>query len=169
MTRSMLTALGMLAAGMLAACDRTELSGPPELRVGRDECVACGMLISEDRCSSAMLIVAEGRREHIMFDDIGCMLDYEHEHGGRTPILERFYRDHAARDWTWGDGVTFLFAHPDRLHTPMGSGIVAFGDEASARKAQEEFGGDILDYTRLMAARRAWMEARYGRRSDDTR
>ena len=43
---------GLAAASLLAGCDRAPLSGPPELRLGRDECVECGMIINDDRCSS---------------------------------------------------------------------------------------------------------------------
>lgn len=152
-----------LGAALLASCGREPLSGPPELRLGRDECVECGMIINEDRCSSALLIEVEGRREHIAFDDIGCMLDYEFENKDTLIVVQGFVHDHATQAWASTDAAAFLFADRERIPTPMGSGIVAFADRSGAETAQAEFGGKIMDYAQLAPARRAWMEALYGK------
>jgi hypothetical protein len=45
-----------IALASIAACRTGELTGPPDLRLGRDECAGCGMIISDGRCASAMLI-----------------------------------------------------------------------------------------------------------------
>jgi len=161
MNRS-LTAL-LLALPVAAGCARDELAGPPDLRPGRDECVACGMLISEDRCSSALLVERNGRREHAVFDDLGCMLDYERENDGGFTVIERFARDYDARAWVPAAHATFLFADADAIQTPMASGIVAFADPAVAEQARARIGGRLMDYAALGEARRAWREARYGR------
>src|SRR5690606_39706872 len=85
--------------GATAACQRAELTGPPELRLGRDQCVECGMIINEDRFSLAALIDnTYGQREHILFDDVDCMLDYQHEHTD-IPLIERFAPDAGTRSW----------------------------------------------------------------------
>ena len=144
-------------------CDRAELNGPPDLRVGRDECGECGMIINEDRCSCAFLIEREGVREHVMFDDIGCMLDFEHQSNEGVRIIDGFVRDHASRAWVPVDTAAFLMADREILKTPMGSGIVAFGTRADAQSLRETVGGEILDYQQLRPARRAWMEARFGK------
>lgn len=164
MTRLILsTALASATALILTACGGEDLAGPPQLRLGRDECVECGMLISEDRCSSAMLIQQGGRREHVMFDDIGCMLDWERRGGQDAAVIDRFVHDHASRAWTSAASASFLMADRERLPTPMGTGIVAFDSPSAAAHAQAQFGGDLLDYAALAAARRAQMEARFGK------
>lgn len=145
-------------------CRRTEIDGPPQLRVGRDECAECGMLISEDRCACAFLIEHHGAREYAMFDDIGCMLDYEHDGRDGVRILRGYVRDHDSRLWTPSDEAVFLFADRDRLLTPMGSGIVAFGSADAAGPTREAVGGELMDWSTLVPARRAWMEERYGKR-----
>lgn len=154
---------GALGATFLIGCGREPLSGPPELRLGRDECAECGMIINEDRCSSALLIERDGFREHIAFDDIGCMLDYEFENRGVLVVVQGFVHDHSTQAWVSTDAASFLFAERERIPTPMGSGIIAFTDKAGAERAEQEFGGRILDYTQLAPARRAWMEALYGK------
>lgn len=156
--RSMM--LSMSVAAMLSACDRREVTGPPTVRLGLDQCAACGMIINEDRCSSALLIEREGRCEHAMFDDLGCMLDYEHENGGTMRVRDRYAHDHATKAWVAADSAVYLYSQPHTVATPMGSGIIAFADQASADKAKAEFGGDILDYARLVPARRASVDAR---------
>lgn len=154
-----------LAASLLTACDRGDLAGPPTLRVGRDECAECGMLISEDRCASALLIARDGIREHIAFDDIGCMLDYQSHTPADVQIVDAFVLDYESRAWIPAANAHFVYADRERLHTPMASGIVALGSEPAARATQEAFGGEILTYQAVAPARRAWMEARFGKPS----
>lgn len=165
MNRRAFLALGVMgsAALMVPCCRRAPLTGPPQLRLGRDECIECGMIINEDRCSSAFLIEREGLREYVMFDDIGCMLDYQHEQGADIRIVEGFVHDHGSRAWVSRDAAAFLFADRIKIPTPMGSGIVAFAGHAEAERAQAELGGQIMDYKSLIPARRAWMEKLYGK------
>lgn len=168
--------IALLALAGLSAinvgCSREVLSGPPELRLGRDECGECGMLINEDRCSSAMLIEREAplagrtRREYVMFDDIGCMLDYEHHRRSEFTVIDAFVHDHPTRQWLRAGDAYFLFADRERLPTPMGTGIVAFADRNVAEMKQREVGGDIMNYAALEPARREWMWSQYGRPDD---
>lgn len=152
----------------LTGCADEPITGPPQLRLGRVECAECGMIVSEDRFSAAFLIDRRGRREHIAFDDIGCMLDHEREHDAADGlvILGRFVHDHDTRAWAEAGEASFLLAEPDRLPTPMGSGIAAFGSRESAEAAHATVGGVVMDYDELVVAREEWMRARYGPRSD---
>lgn len=152
-----------LVALLLAACERAPLSGPPDVQLGRHECKACGMLVSEDRCSSALLVESHGRRDYFFYDDLGCMLDQEREGIDDAIVIEAFARDYGARTWVSAKDATFLFADVAKLQTPMGSGIVAYSTRADAEKAKVRFDGRTMGYAELADARRAWMEARYGR------
>lgn len=145
----------MIAATLIiAGCDRAELTGPPELRLGRYQCIECGMLISEDRCSSAMVIEIDGVREHVLFDDIGCMLDYDDSDDRGSVVIERYVHDYGTRAWVVADAAWFVTAAPERLATPMGSGFVAFADAAAAERARGDCQGVVLHY-RDLATRRA--------------
>lgn len=159
-----IAAVGCLAA--LAACQNAPLQGPPELKLGRSECRECGMLISEDRCSSGLLVEIEGRREHLLFDDIGCMLDSLHN-DGQARVLDAYVHDHATRAWVNASIAHFVLSDPARVPTPMGSGIVAFANQQDAELAQQDIGGKLHSYTTLGPARRAWMRERYGPEGDE--
>ena len=45
--------LSVICAITLVGCGGDDLSGPPTLRLGSDECAECGMIIGEERCSSS--------------------------------------------------------------------------------------------------------------------
>lgn len=162
-TLRILGVLGVLGVLLLAACDTAPLSGPPDMPLGRHECKACGMLVSEDRCSSALLVESNGRREYFFYDDLGCMLDQEREGIDGADVVEGFARDYTTRSWLSVNSGSFLFADPDRVHTPMGSGIVAFLTPADAEEARTRLGGRTMSYAALREARRVWMEDRFGR------
>lgn len=154
--------LASISVLALVACSSDPLSGPPQIKLGRSECAACGMIISEDRCSSALLVEHEGVREYRLYDDIGCMLDDERDAGSR-PTLERYVHDYERRVWIDASRATFLFTQRDAIVTPMGSGIVAFADRADAERANQAHAGDVHDYASLAAARRDWMEKHHGK------
>jgi copper chaperone NosL len=156
------TRLLLCALAALAGCARPPLSGPPDTRLGRDECAECGMLVNEDRFSGAMLVDREGERLHVHFDDMGCMLEYQNDKGKSLTCLDAFARDHSTRQWVTADRAVYLFADDKALRTPMGSGIAAFAARDAAEKARAEFGGKILTLEELRTARREWMEARFG-------
>ena len=162
-SRTLIAAAALSVLLAMPGCSRTDLSGPPDLRVGRDECAECGMIVSEDRCSSAMLVEISGRREHIMFDDIGCMLDYERTRAGQFTAVDAFVHDHATRAWVRAREASFLLADRERLPTPMGSGLVAFATREAALEMRKEVGGDVIDHAALPAARADWLRARYPR------
>jgi nitrous oxide reductase accessory protein NosL len=168
MTRAtaILSGLGLVLAG----CGEGEVAGPPDLRLGFDECAECGMIISEDRFSAGAIVLREGRREHALFDDIGCLLDFQSHRAGDSPVVAAFVHDHDTRAWLDAPAAVFLYADRETLPTPMGSGIAAFASRESAERRRDEVrGGNILPFDAMPQARRAWMEARFGpRRPADT-
>jgi len=162
-----LAPVGLLAViAALAGCARQPLTGPPELRVGRDECAECGMLVAEDRYSSASLVEREGERLYVFFDDIGCMVDFEYEQGEGTRVLERYVHDHESRAWVPGLEAAYVFADRESLRTPMGSGIAALARRDAAEALAAAHAGAVHDFKSLSVARREWMWARYGKPPD---
>lgn len=146
----------------LPACSGTPLSGPPSLRLGRDECKECGMLVNEDRCSAGLLAELSGRREHMLFDDIGCMLDAERDGLDGYNAIDRYVHDHSTREWVTAAAATFLLVESHGFTTPMGSGIIAFAKGEDAEAARQQFGGVLMDYSALVERRKLWMRDRYG-------
>lgn len=144
-----------------AGCAREPLSGPPDQQVGRDSCAECGMLIAEDRCAAAALVERRGRREHVHFDDIGCMLDALRDAEALGTVVELYVHDYESRDWALAENAAYLSASSSSaLRTPMGSGIVAFRDEADANEAAARLGGAVTDFAGVSAGREAWRASR---------
>ena len=145
---------------VLGGCGREEPSGPPAIRMGRDECVKCGMSIVEDRFSCAILVLDNGHLDYQLFDDIGDMFDHERA-SPELVIKKRFVHDCNTRAWHEAERCTFTYA--ESVHTPMASGLAAFGDEASARAQAEKAGGRVLTFEQAAAFRVAWRVERYGK------
>lgn len=163
--RRVLAALAPLVplAALLAGCGERPLEGPPEIRLGRDACDHCGMMIAEDRCSAASIVVRDGERTALRFDDIGCLLDWERGDAGENEpreVVARFVHDHETRAWIEAPNATFLMS--EAFHTPMGSWIVAFTDGPAAAAARQRDGGTVFSWPELADARVRWL-ARQGR------
>lgn len=139
------------ASSMLFAsgCGRDEVTGPPELKLGRNLCAECGMMINEDRCSGAAVIAVDGVREHVTFDDIGCMLEYSNDLESNIQVIERYVHDHTTRAWVGWSEAWFVRGESDKIPTPMGSGIVAFANRDSAEQAREVWGGEVVSSAEL--------------------
>jgi nitrous oxide reductase accessory protein NosL len=162
-------ALIALACACLAACAERPLEGPPTIRVGHDICVECGMMIAEDRCSAASLVEGPHGREYRLFDDIGCLLDWEWnrstagehtEASGRDPevVIARFVHDYGDR--TWADALQAGYVDGATVVTPMASGLLGFRGSSVAEQARATFGGRVLSWADLREARRAWIDRR---------
>jgi len=144
---------GFTIAGA-AGCDQTPTDGPPVLRLGRDLCAECGMSVMEDRCSAATLVDRDDGRGHLIFDDIGCMLD--HESGGATPPpIARFVRVHATGEWIAAERATYLMS--EGIRTPMDSWLIACATVEAAEESRRQHGGVVLPWSELESARRQWL------------
>ncbi|MEX2217562.1 MAG: nitrous oxide reductase accessory protein NosL [Phycisphaerales bacterium] len=141
-----------------ASCGREPLSGPPDLRLAREECAECGMLIMEDRFSAAALVEHDGHRSYAFYDDIGCLLDHEHAEGAR--VVQRLVHDAPSHRWIDAHTAAYLAANPEKLPTPMGTGIAAYDDREGAERAKAEHGGQMLDWAGIQAARLEHRRAR---------
>jgi copper chaperone NosL len=155
---AVLALLGAGAAG-LAGCSGATPEGPPEIRLGRDQCTECGMIINEDRCSCASRVDLGQGAEMALFDDIGCMLEHERLKP-ESKVLTRYVHDHTTRQWLEADKATFLLA--ESVRTPMGSGIVAYASKDAAEAAKKEHPGEVYDFAALAAARKKAMEEQFG-------
>ncbi len=149
----------MLSAAMLLpmACGDAGPNGPPTIRLGRDECIECGMMINEDRCSAASIIEGEEGQEYRLFDDIGCLLDWERDHAEEA-VKARFVHDYGTR--VWCDARVAGFLDGAEVRTPMASGLLGFADAAVAESARANHGGQVLSWDALQAARLAWLARR---------
>jgi copper chaperone NosL len=130
---------------LLAACGgRPGALEPPEIYYGQDVCAHCGMIISDPRFAS-VIVSPEG--ESRKYDDLGCMLDdYSHDQAEMAAIYVHDYNTSA-----WLDGKAAFYVRANDLHTPMASGLVAFGDRAAAEALAEAHGAETLTFEQAAA------------------
>lgn len=151
--------IGLLLACFVPGCRKDEVSGPPTLHLGRDECAHCGMIVSEERFSSALLLSEGDYSNHLVFDDIGCMLDYQAEHTN-LKVVGGFVHDYDSRQWLSAGHASYVLASPGSVATPMGSGIASFKTPESAATQARVWNAPVMEYSGLPSARQAWKEAR---------
>jgi len=121
----------MLLAVLLAGC-AAAAAGPPQVHWGVDECSHCHMILSEPRYAA---VARNATGEEARFDDLGCLRDWWPAHSSeRWDVWV-----HDARGEQWLPSASAWFADTD-THTPMGSGILAFLDEAAAESAAAKAG-----------------------------
>ncbi len=152
------SAIALVAA--VGGCGDTQSSGPPPIRLGRDECAECGMIISEDRYSASLVVDDRGLRKPLLFDDIGDLLDYERTHP-ELRTLARYVHDQTSRAWI--DAASASYVHADSIHTPMGSGLAACVTRAEAEQLAKPIDGRVMTFDEVRAFRQTWMEQRYGK------
>lgn len=140
----------------LAGCGGPEPSGPPELRLGRDECGACKMSIVDQRCAAGALVDGEDGVRHVVFDDIRCMLLFQRAHD-EIRFLGRWVQDYRRKEWIEASHARFLTG--TNVRTAMGSGIIAVGPGSDEAADVREFGGKPVDWDGLQSWRMSDGEA----------
>lgn len=144
--------LGILAAALviltLAACapGQPEMA-PPDIVYGETPCVECSMIISDVRFAAGYAReIAAGRYESKAFDDIGDMLIHAEKHA-EDKITAWYVHDYETEDWL--DAQQAHFVVSPKLPTPMGYGILAFAERASAERVAAEAEGELLTWEEL--------------------
>jgi len=144
--------LAWLALAVATGCSPQPADGPPRVRYGSDECVHCGMILTEERYAAAMRVTdADGAVRDLLFDDIGDMIAYERAHP-ELRVTRRYVHDYQSLQWLDASQAQYLVSQ--QFHTPMGSGIVAFGEQSAARAvaAEKGAGDQVLSFAALTAA-----------------
>jgi nitrous oxide reductase accessory protein NosL len=107
-----------------------------------------------------MLVLEQGHLETLLFDDIGDMLDHERA-SPELVVKKRYVHDAGTRSWCEAENCTFVYA--ESVHTPMASGLAAYGNEVSAKAQAEKENGRLLAFDQLGAFRAQWRKDRHGR------
>jgi copper chaperone NosL len=102
------------------------------------------MIISDERFAAGY-ITSDGQ-QHI-FDDIGDMFQAHLAKGDE--VIAFFVHNYENKTWVRAEKATFV--HGQKVHTPMGSGIVAFESREQAQAFASEVGGQLMDFTEVSA------------------
>jgi copper chaperone NosL len=147
MTRAMLHAslglMGLACAMGLSGCSREAQGGPPAIRYGDSVCAECGMILSDERFSTA-LQAGGGRGDGaLIFDDTGCQIRYEKKHPD-LEIIERWTHDYTTGEWI--STADAWFVRSEEIRSPMGSNIAAFDSESRAKVVAEPIGVGVVGF-----------------------
>lgn len=143
MKRCLLFTLPLLVVG----CNRTNPDAPPTVYYGESVCAECGMIVSDERFASAIIIRDDhGRLETLVFDDVGDQVIYEKARP-ELHIVRRWVHDYASPAWIPAESAHYVKAAT--IHTPMASGIVAFADRAAAEAMATEHNAPVRAFSDL--------------------
>jgi copper chaperone NosL len=100
---------------------------PANVALGEDTCADCRMIVGDDRFGAQL----QDRTGNLaVFDDAGCLRAYvAHRPFEIAGVFARSYR---SRGWVAGDRAWVVESR--ELPSPMGHGVAAFEDEATARE-----------------------------------
>ncbi len=136
-----LCALAAVPATAVLLSPRAKATGPEPIRYDRDTCAHCRMHFA------ARGFAAERRDDRgtlHKYDDIGCML-VAASHGASG---EAWVEDNAGNGFVPLLSATLVTARD--LGTPMGYGVVAFRDRASAEEFARSHGGRLIALEELL-------------------
>ncbi|MGQ0604743.1 MAG: nitrous oxide reductase accessory protein NosL [Anaerolineales bacterium] len=118
-----------IAAAVIAACAPSNAEPtPPEIVYGQQVCDTCGMIISEPKFASA-LVLEDGSA--LKFDDLGDMFVHHMDHPN-LKVCAWFVHDYGAEKWIRGETAFYVAA--DQIKAPMDGGLAAFADRESAEQ-----------------------------------
>lgn len=145
-SRRNLLVAGMSLPFMLVACGEKNASGnePPSIKLGRDACKRCGMIISEERFASG-IVDKDGKA--LVFDDAGEMVATVQNEG----LNDRRVWVHGSPSLEWMDARDAWYAVTMDVPTPMGSGVFPFDTEADASEFASEHAGTVYSWGDLLA------------------
>lgn len=113
-------------------------------------CDNCGMFWEKSPTAVEMTIEVEGEEHTHLFECVGCMHDYIHENYGEampTSIMILDYNTVGTDEPVMLDAFKahYLFG-TERIKGSMPPFVAAFATEEAAEEAQEELGGELVDF-----------------------
>lgn len=143
-TRRWFLAAGLSLPVMLVSCggEKASSADPPAIRLGRDTCRRCRMIISDARFAAG---IVDANGNALVFDDAGEMIATAQEEG----IDGRRLWVHGYPSLEWRDARESWYVVTMNEPTPMGSGVFPFDSEEAARAFIEETGGSSYSWDEL--------------------
>ena len=135
----------MATVVVLANCQRLKQTVQPVAIEPNDMCSYCKMSISEKRYAAEFI---DSENQDFKFDDIGCMTNFLSQKKEPAAIRGTFVMDYQHPVWIKAENA--FYVRSSEFHTPMNGGIVAFGDETSARGAAAKYHGTLLRFEEVM-------------------
>lgn len=113
----------------VAGCGKDESGKPRAIKLGRDVCEHCTMLISDPAYAAQLWDPVRGQQH--LFDDIGCATMYAAENGIPDGPETRVWVASSERPGEWLDARAAFFRTDAR--SPMGYNYAAMGGAGAQR------------------------------------
>lgn len=135
--RFLIGAAWATAGAVLAACAPSNAEPtPPAIVYGQDVCDTCGMIISEPKFASA-LVLEDG--SSLKFDDLGDMFVHHMDHPN-LKVKAWFVHDYGTEEWIRGE--TAFYVASASIKAPMNGGLAAFAQRPEADAFAQQLGGE---------------------------
>lgn len=133
--------IGIFLTLAVAACGSpgADEVAPPDIQIGRDICIECGMIISEQKFAAAYTL-DDGTEK--LFDDIGGLIKHQRKTGDVIDPERAWVFDMETVEWV--DLASAYFVGTRDLVTPMGHGIGAFSDKGRAEAFAAEVDAEVI-------------------------
>ena len=119
---------------------------PQKINYGIDHCVFCEMTVV-DKTHASEYVTKKGKS--YIFDSIECMvhkMNQEHNESDLAFILVNDYQNPG--QLISAKSATYLIT--DKIKSPMGANLTAFGNMDKAKKIQQELGGSLYNWQELL-------------------
>ena len=129
--------LALAAALTVGGCESS--AGPAEVKLGRDVCEMCGMIISDPRYVTEVRGGPENRVKK--FDDMGDAVTWLEKKGWGLAATKEFWAMNSDDGKTWLDARQSFFVHGD---TPMNYGFAAVPDHREGSLTFDEMRAVVM-------------------------
>lgn len=134
--------IAMLLLGALGAgCS----SGPKSIVAGRDQCMHCKMAIFDLRFA-AQYVTEKGK--WLTFDSIECLVHSMAT--SKVGVRSAWVADYEMAE-TWIPVERAVYLKSDKIHSPMGAGLAAFGLPATPSEIRQAYEGTVLSWAEVKA------------------
>lgn len=127
---------------------------PEPIEIGRDQCVYCKMIISDQRYG-AELVTAKGKI--YKYDSAECLAAaYLTKENGHKDIHSLWVVDFNQTQ-SFIDARAAVYLHSEKLHSPMSLNLTAFSSTASAEELLRRYSGEIMTWGQVkQLVRQKW-------------
>lgn len=127
--------LPVIALLMLPGCER----GPKPIDFGNVDCAECNMTLMDKRYGAQYVT---GKGKVFTFDDVNCLVEYILREPAAGDDKALYYVIDFNQPGGFIDATRAVYLHHKQLRSPMRADAAAFTDEAAARAALKELGGE---------------------------
>jgi len=135
----------MLLLGVIAGCQVE----PKPIAYGAANCAHCNMLISDNRYGAELV---NDKGKPYFFDSAECLAAYLNQQPAQQQKAALVLVSDFTNPGELIDAHTARFLQSNALPSPMGMNLTAVADEATAKKMQQEHGGELLTWDQVVLA-----------------